>query len=319
MKFRKKLSLFVGGLILIVAINVGLSKKLNIDNVWSPPKVSVKPTLVKTINTSQFSTEASWTQNFSSMNGSLNSAYWTYDLGTGGSTNPNWGNNEAEYYTNEPDNVDISGGVLTITARQQDEGGLGYTSARIKTEGLIDFEYGKLDVVAKLPSGIGTWPAIWLLPENNIYYYNSPDSDPLQYLNDGEIDIMESIGAQPGIITSSAQSRSYNPMLNDERIGTDTVSSDSTTFHDYGLEWTPNQLIFTIDGVAYHTVDRESGDTYLAWPYDQQYYLIINVALGGTYGGIDSSQYPPDGIDNSQLPDSMQINSINYYKYIGQQ
>jgi beta-glucanase (GH16 family) len=250
-------------------------------------------------------------------NGPLNSNYWTYDLGTGGPTNQNWGNNEAEYYTDNSDNVSINDGVLNITAIQQTEGGQDYTSARIKTQGLIDFEYGKLDVVAKLPSGIGTWPAIWLLPQNNIYYYNSSDSDPLQYLNDGEIDIMEAIGAQPEIVTSSAQSRSYNPMLNDERIETDTVSDDTTSFHDYGLEWTPNQLIFTIDGVPYHTVNRQPTDNYKAWPYDQAYYLVINLALGGTDGGIDSNEYPPNGINNNSLPASLQIKSISYSKYSG--
>jgi beta-glucanase (GH16 family) len=286
------------------------------DDLSSNPNKSTKQKNLSKQDTGQFSTRPSWIQNFATMpNGALSSAYWRYDLGTGGPTDQNWGNDEAEYYTDNPDNVGIYNGLLTITARKQTYDGQQYTSARIKTQDLVDFEYGKIDVVAKLPSGIGTWPAIWLLPQNNIYYYNSPNTDPLQYLNDGEIDIMESIGAQPGIVTSSAQSRVYNQILNTERIGTYTISNDTTTFHDYGLEWTPDQLIFTIDGNEYHTVNREPTDTYKQWPYDQPYYLIINLALGGTYGGLDTNQYPPDGIDDTQLPTSMQISSVSYYKY----
>jgi beta-glucanase (GH16 family) len=250
-------------------------------------------------------------------NGTLDSSYWAYDLGNGDPTNPGWGNAEVEYYTNNSANISIYDGLLTITARQQNYGSQQYTSARIKTDGNIDFEYGKLDVIAKLPSGDGTWPAIWLLPQNNIYYYNSSDSDSLQYLNDGEIDVMEAVGGQPGLVTSSAQSRNYNQFLNDERIATDTVPDDTTTFHDYGLTWTPHQLLFTIDGVTYHTVNRASTDTYKEWPYDQPYYLIINLALGGTYGGINNIQYPPDGIDNASLPATLQIRSITYSKYTG--
>ena len=303
-------------IIAVIVSGAVFSARLRDDlSSYKPKKTTIKVVSQSPVN--KFATQASWTQNFAVIpNGALDPTYWTYDIGTGGLTSPNWGNNEAEYYTNDPDNVSISNGLLNITARQQSEGGQDYTSARIKTEGLIDFEYGKLDVVAKLPAGIGTWPAIWLLPENSIYNNNSPDTDPLQYLNDGEIDIMEAIGAQPGVVTSSAQSRSYNPTLNDERIESDNIPDDTTAFHDYGLEWTPNQLIFTVDGVAYHTVNRGIDDTYKAWPYDQQYYLLINVALGGTDGGVDSEQYPPYGIDNSSLPAQFQIKSISYFKYI---
>jgi beta-glucanase (GH16 family) len=265
-----------------------------------------------------FAAKPTWTQDFYKLkNGRLNPAYWVYDIGTGGPTDLHWGNNEAEYYTNNLDNVEVSNGSLNIIARQQEEDGSDYTSARIKTLGKVDVEYGEINVVAKLPAGVGTWPAIWMLSQNNKFYYRSGSEDPLQYLNPGEIDIMEEVGAQPGMVTSSAQSREYNPTDNTERIETDSVPDAATSYNNYGLEWTPTQLVYTVNGEPYHIVNKQPGDTYLAWPYDQPYYLIINDALGGTYGGQDTTEYPPNGINNAALPADFQIRSINYRPYIG--
>jgi len=316
MSLRKRLLAGTAAGLLLIGSTVFIAEISGADNNSSPTEITVTNNAV--VAARDFAARPSWTQNFNKRSdGSLNQSYWRYDQGTGGPTNPRWGNNEAEFYTDLPGNVQVKDGFLDITARQQKYGGSEYTSARIKTENQVDVEYGEIEVVAKLPAGVGTWPAIWMLPQKNIYYYRSGKSDPLRYLNPGEIDIMEEIGAQPNIVTSSAQSRRYNQIDNNERIGTDTIPTASTAFHDYGLEWTPNQLVFTVDGKPYHIVNKEPGDTYKAWPYDQPYYLILNDALGGVWGGMDKASYPPNGINNAALPATFQIRSISYSKYVG--
>jgi beta-glucanase (GH16 family) len=319
MSLRKKILIGVAGLAVIGA-SVYLAETSGADNnsahVAAPTEITASNNTLMV--TRDFAAKPTWVQDFGkTANGGINQAYWRFDQGTGGPTDPRWGNNEAEYYTDNLDNVQIKDGSLDITALKQAYRGSDYTSGRIKTEGKVDVEYGKIDVVAELPGGAGTWPAIWMLSQKNIYYYSGPKNDSLRYLNPGEIDIMEEIGAQPDTVTSSAQSRSYNPTDNTERIKTHTVPDATTAFNDYGLEWTPTQLVFTVDGKPYHIVNKQPGDTYKAWPYDQPFYLLLNDALGGTYGGQDSGQYPPNGINNAALPATFKIRSITYSKYIG--
>ncbi len=264
-----------------------------------------------TISQGQFALNPSWTQNFTAMsNGPLSSSVWNYNLGNGGPDNPGWGNNEEEYYTSNSSNVRVDNGQLIIEAQQQTYDGFDYTSARIVTTPSLNFTYGKLDIVAKLPAGVGTWPAFWLLPSDPRYvvWNSTTEQDPNNYLKDGEIDIMEATGSIPAQVTSSAQSYVYNPLNNNERIGTTNISDDTTAFHDYELQWTPTSLSFLVDGVAYHTVTKASTDTTDIWPYNQPFYLIINIAMGGTEGGT---------IANSSGPWQMAIKSINYYPYIG--
>lgn len=271
-------------------------------------------------NSGMFSSNPTWSQDFSSMpNGSLSNKVWSYDIGNGGSDNPGWGNNEDEYYTSNPSNVRIENGELILEAQKQSEGGFNYTSARIKTTPSLNFTYGKLDIVAELPSGVGSWPAMWMLATNGIYesYTQAAEQDPNNYLHDGEIDMLEATGSIPGQITSSAQSYVYNPSNNNERIAETNVDNNATAFHDYGLEWTPTSLSFLVDGVAYHTVNKAATDTTDIWPYNQPYYLILNIAMGGTEGGTETQQYPPYGIDDSSGPWEMAVKSINYYSYTG--
>jgi len=317
--WRARIALGVASVAVIAAIAFAVEAGGSDHNSAEPPSYSE---ITMTDNASavskDFAKEPTWTEDFSdTTDHSLDPADWLYDIGTGGPTNPKWGNNEAEYYTDNPDNVEIAGGALNIIARHQDYDGSDYTSARIKTENKFDVEYGEINVVAKLPRAVGTWPAIWMLSQDNKYYYRSGPSDKLRYLNPGEIDIMEEVGAQPGLVSSSAQSREYNPTDNTERVKFDKVPSLYTSYHDFGLEWTPTQLVFTVNGKPYHIVNEKSGDTYKAWPYNQPYYLLINDALGGSYGGEDRAKYPPNGINNTALPADFQIRSITYSKYIG--
>ncbi len=267
-----------------------------------------------------FAANPSWSQNFTIMkDGPLSSGTWGYDLGNGGPDNPGWGNDEDEYYTDDPGNARIENGQLIIEARKQSAGGFNYTSARITTVPSLNFTYGKLDIIAKLPAGVGSWPALWLLPSGTKYALTTPaaEQDPNNYLRDGEIDMLEATGSIPGQITSSAHSYTYNLRNNNERIATSNVNDDTTTFHDYELQWTPTSLVFLVDGVAYHAVNKAAADTPDAWPYNQPYYLILNIAMGGTEGGTETQQYPPYGIDDSSGPWQMAVKSINYYPYTG--
>lgn len=287
-----------------------------------PPVIIAKPLprVIAPTVADPFNAQPAWSQDFTTMSdGPLSSGIWAYDLGNGGPSNPGWGNNEVEDYTDSLSNARIEDGQLIIEAQKQSLDGFDYTSARITTTPSLNFTYGKIDIVAELPSGIGNWSAMWLLPSTYKYALTTPaaEQDPLNWLRDGEIDIMESTGSVPGQISSSAQSYTYNPTNNNERGAVENVADYATTFHDYELEWTPTSLTFLVDGVAYHTVTKSPTDTSLEWPYDQPFHLILNIAMGGTEGGTEAQQFPPYGIDDSSGPWEMTIKSINYYPYNG--
>jgi len=225
-------------------------------------------------------------------------------------------NSEAEYYTNDSQNLRVQNGSLVLEARNNPENGYQYTSARISTQGKESFLYGKLVVRATLPAGIGTWPAIWMLPSDPKYASLSPTSDPDRYMNDGEIDIAEAVGTEPNMVYGIAHSLAYpEDGVNRSYFNTITVPNNDTTFHDYEVDWTPTSLTFRVDGTAFFTYNKQPGADYHSWPFDQPFYLIINLALGGTWGGLDTSQYPGDGVDKSVLPATMNVQSIAYYPY----
>jgi beta-glucanase (GH16 family) len=227
-------------------------------------------------------------------------------------------NQEAELYTNSQKNLQVENGSLDLKALNDPQQGYNYTSARIDTEGKEDFMYGKIVVRATLPDGIGTWPAIWMLSTDNKYESLSPASDPDRFLNDGEIDIAESIGTQPNVVYGIAHSLAY-PADGIDRsyFNTITVPGNDSVPHDYEVDWTPTNLTFIVDNTPYFSINKQPGATYQSWPYDQPFYLILNLALGGSWGGTDRAQFPADGVDPSSLPATMQVQSINYYPYIG--
>jgi beta-glucanase (GH16 family) len=156
-----------------------------------------------------------------------------------------------------------------------------------------------------------------LLPVKDNYAINTSAGwqDPLNYLRDGEIDMVEAVGSYPGVISSSAQSYTYNPTNNNERVQTTTIPDYSTAFHDYSMDWTPTSLSFAVDGKIYHTVTKQPSDSTLVWPYNEPYYLILNIAMGGVSGGTDAAQYPPDGIDDASAPWQMFVKSISFTPY----
>jgi beta-glucanase (GH16 family) len=224
------------------------------------------------------------------------STKWSYDVGGGG-----WGNGEEQYYTNaDPDNVDVSDGTLKINLLKE---GSTYTSARMITKYKGDWLYGKIQVKAKLPEGSGTWPAIWMLP-TDWRYGGWPDS--------GEIDIMEHVGNEPTKVHGTIHTAAYNHSLNTQIGYTKTVNDAETAFHVYELEWEPGRMQVFVDGVSYgvfgfnplYNINTDNED---AWPFDQRFHLILNIAFGGSWGSAG-------GIDWNLEKATMEIDYVRVYQ-----
>jgi beta-glucanase (GH16 family) len=270
---------------------------------------------VPTQNNPLFATKPAWTQNFADKTyGYINPFYWSVLVGPAQNDN-----NEAQYYTSNLSNIRIGDGALHLTATHESQPlGYQYASARIETKDKKSFLYGRIDITAKLPSGVGTWPAVWLLPANDNYANLSPTSNTLRYRNGGEIDIIEAVGFEPNYVYGVAHTLSDTTDRPD-RTGSYSVikvPNNDTEYNTYTLLWTPNSMTFIVNDESFFTYTRKPGSDYKTWPFDQPFYLIANLALGGTWGGMDKANYP-DGINNKALPASLDIKSIYYYPYIG--
>lgn len=206
-----------------------------------------------------------WSDEFDTP-GSPNTSRWGYDIGTGSG---GWGNNESQYYTNRTDNAVVSNGTLKIIARKELFSGSNYTSARMITKDKFSFKYGKIEVRAKLPAGVGTWPAIWMLG-NNISTVGWPAC--------GEIDIMEHKGSQLNRIYGTVH---YPGFSGGNAVGgTVNISNVTTEFHIYTVEWNSTGIKFLVDGNVFFSFANTS-----LLPFNQNFFLILNVAMGGTFGG----------------------------------
>jgi beta-glucanase (GH16 family) len=222
--------------------------------------------------------------------GNPDSSKWNYDIGTG---QGGWGNNEKQYYTNRSDNVKVENGVLKITAKKENYQTSNYTSSRIKTQNKFDFKYGRVEVKAKLPIGKGTWPAIWMLG-SNITTVGWPAC--------GEIDIMEHVGNDQGNIHNSIHTpSSYGATVNSKKK---FISDVSTAFHIYEVIWTSQEIIFSIDGVENYRYNPASKNS-STWPFDANQFLILNVAMGGNFGG---------SIDPVFTQSTMEIDYVRVYQ-----
>ena len=244
---------------------------------WYHKFTSTKPT--KDPVTPNF-TNLVWEDDFNT-DGAPDATKWTYDLGAGG-----WGNGELQTYTNNAENVIVEGGFLKIKAKAD---GAGYTSARLKTEGLYDFTYGRVEVRAKLPSAQGTWPAIWMLGAN-FSTVGWPES--------GEIDIMEQKGQDKNTILSTLHYPG-NSAGNGPSQST-TLATSTTDFHNYSVEWTASKIEFFIDDVSFHVFNNDA-----SLPFNADFFLILNVAMGGTLGG---------DIDPGFTEDAMEIDYVKVYQ-----
>jgi len=220
---------------------------------------------------------------------------WGYDLGNGQN---GWGNNELEYYTNDPKNVRVENGHLVIEAIKESKNGFNYTSTRILSKNKGDWTYGRIEIRAKLPKGRGTWPAIWMLP-TEWKYGGWPES--------GEIDIMEHVGFDPGVVHANLHSGKYNHIKKTNIDGKVTIPDAMDNFHVYAIDWTKDKVDFYVDDKMYHSLKHQSGDDYMGWPFDQKFHLIMNIAIGGGWGG-------QQGVDESIWPQRMEVDYVRVYQ-----
>lgn len=220
-----------------------------------------------------------WAEEFEGT--TLREDYWNLELGDGCPELCGWGNNEAQVYTRT--NHRLEDGRLIITARKEDSL---YTSARITTKGKMEFQYGRLEARAKLPAGTGVWPAIWLLG-SNIGEVGWPLC--------GEIDALEYVGKEPGkVFTSLHTQDSHGNTINTRKTQVEGIEEG---FHVYAVEWEPDQIEFFVDGrPVYRFAPKERTEE--IWPFDQPFYLIVNLAIGGNFGGpeIDETIFPQEFI-----------------------
>ena len=241
-----------------------------------------------------FESTPSWSDEFNT-NGLPDATKWSYDVGGTG-----WGNNELQYYTNaDADNVKVENGNLVITALYESLNGLNYSSCRLVSKNKGDFLYGRIEVNAKLPAGRGTWPAIWMLPTDQAYG-GWPKS--------GEIDIMEHVGYDPNKVHFSIHTEAYNHTINTQRTNSAVIPTALTDFHKYRVDWTPYAVRGYFDGQLVFTFVNEGAGS-AKWPFDKKFHLLLNIAVGGNWGGVQ-------GVDNSAFPTSMAIDYIRFYKMI---
>ena len=226
----------------------------------------------------------------------LNSQRWEAYVGNGCPQLCGFGNQESQYYTDESGNVVVKDGKLIITARKERKDKNEYTSAKLWTKGIESWKYGRIEVSAKLPAGRGTWPAIWMLPQRN-KYGGWPRS--------GEIDIMEHVGFNQGMVYGTIHTQSFNHMNSTEKNDSLLVADASEAFHEYAIEWREDRIDWFIDGKKYFTFNN-SGKNTDDWPFDQPFYLILNVAVGGSWGG-------KMGIDDSIWPQTMEVDYVRVY------
>jgi beta-glucanase (GH16 family) len=217
---------------------------------------------------------------------------WNYDVGGGG-----WGNNELQYYTKDRlENARVENGHLIIEARREKWDNRDYTSARLVTKGKGDWQFGKIEVKARIPGGLGTWPAIWMLGSTT----------PLKWPDDGEIDIMEHVGYNEGTLHGSVHCRKYHHSIGTQKTATIAVPDITTAFHVYQVEWDKDSVHIGIDGNNYFRFANERSG-YEAWPFDNKMHLLLNVAVGGNWGG-------QKGVDSTIWPRKMEIDYVRVYQ-----
>lgn len=281
-----------------------------------------------------------WSEEFD-YTGAPDPKKWGYELGASG-----WGNGELQSYTNSINNAFVKDGMLNVVAintlpitqqvplpnnakktkkqtsvdevTQRDNPTQppvstpiptpvptpvptpipgppvpgSYTSARLVTKGKASFKYGRIQISAKLPTGKGTWPALWLYGTGSTY---------------SEIDIMENVGYEPQLVWFSTHSESGSANPSAHHTSPITIKDTNTAFHVYSIDWTPDYILGFVDGVQYFSLYKKDIDPSL-WTFDASMFLIINLAVGGSWGGYE-------GVDSSAFPQSILVDYIRVYEY----
>ena len=227
---------------------------------------------------------------------------WAFQTGDGSQYGiPGWGNNEAQYYREE--NAFVEGGYLNIQLKNESFGGKGYTSARLWTNNIFSQTYGRFEASIKLPLGNGLWPAFWLLPDNTTYG---------TWAANGEIDIMEARGRLPYEASGAIH---YGGQWPNNTYSSETYTFPSgqsiNEFHTYAIEWEENVIRWYInDNLFYQTSDWYSENGAYPAPFDTSFYIILNLAVGGTF---DGGQLPDASIFNEDV--LMQLEYIRVFQY----
>lgn len=209
-------------------------------------------------------------------------------------------NREAQFYTtNRLENARVEDGCLVIEARRGDYAERArFTSASLTTRGRTNWTYGRFEIRAKIPTARGTWPAIWMLGSNR-----QRGGWPAC----GEIDIMEAVGHEPGTIHGTLHTAAYNHRKGNPRGARLAVEAPGTEFHTYAADWLPDRIDLRVDRTLLLSVPRKPDDTGAEWPFDQPFYLILNVAVGGEWGG-------QKGIDEAAFPQKMLVDYVRVYE-----
>ena len=229
---------------------------------------------------------------------SLDLIKWSHETGGHG-----WGNNELQYYTDSDSNSYVENGNLVLKAEVVPQGigssrGLRYySSARLRTYGKGDWKYGRIEVKAKVASGQGIWPAIWMLPTDWLFG-GWPSS--------GEIDIMEHVGYDLGVVHGSVHTEAYNHKINTQRSSARKIANVDTEFHVYSIIWDKDKISFFIDDVQYFLFENDQQGNYKTWPFDQRFHLLINIAVGGDWPGNPNN--------STNFPRTMLIDYVRVYE-----
>ena len=237
----------------------------------------------------QFDATPIWSEEFST-NGRVDASKWSYDIGGNG-----WGNSELEYYTDAL-NDSVANGLLYIIARKENYLGRNYTSARIVSKNKGDWTYGRFEIRAKLPRGRGTWPAIWMLPTENAYG---------TWPKSGEIDIMEHVGFDQNNVHFTLHANSFYGA--NGKGGMKNIPDVSDAFHIYRLDWASYGIRgYVDDQMIFEYLKPGPGSD--DWPYDKKFHLLMNVAIGGSWGGAQ-------GVDDSIFPVMLVVDYAKVYGF----
>ena len=233
-----------------------------------------------------------WSDEFNTP-GLPDSTHWSYEKGK-------LRNNELQYYTEKRlENSRIEDTVLVIEARKENFAGSQYTSASLISKGIGDWKYGKIEIRAKVPTGKGTWPALWMMPTNSEYG---------SWPRSGEIDIMEYVGYQPYNLHYTCHFEGTNGTGHQQSgISNSQIANPFNKFIKFGIIWTPEKIEWYANDVKYFTYTKKSDD-YRIWPFNKEFYLILNLAYGGSWGGSA-------GVDDTKLPHKFLIDYVRVYQW----
>lgn len=238
-----------------------------------------------------------WADEFN--DASLDLTKWNVETGGGG-----WGNQEKQYYTNSSNNLRLENGSLVIEAKKETMGSNSYTSGRINTKGRAAFTYGRVEARISMPAGTGTWPAFWMLGSN---------IDIAKWPLCGEIDIVEHIGSSPTMVSNALHTSEANGSLGNNWYKKSYYDNLESNYHTYSIEWEEKAsqgddcINFYFDGILLATKYESHVSTVRSWPFNKDFFIIFNLAIGGTMGGTVN-----DAIFNS--PVVMKVDYVRVYQ-----